>query len=86
MTLLNLFKTGGLTLGVSAVFALITGIFLYQSFKASKSGSYTNDVLGVHESKENISFWKLDTTKLAYVAIVLWIVSLIAIAIDYYKA
>lgn len=42
MTLLSIFHTGGLTLGLTLVWLLLVSIFGYQAYKGSKSpyGSY----------------------------------------------
>ena len=75
-TLLGIFSPGavGATIGLTAVFGLIITIFLYQVFKAAKSGSVQQSPKGTIETLQNMGpsqqamFWMAVVTFIIYIA------------------
>lgn len=66
--LLNIFHTGGLTLGISIFFLVLLGIFVFQGFK---------------EASRGVPFFKSTYTWFAMAVIAAYIVVMIYIASDY---
>lgn len=78
MTLLNIWHTGGVTETLLAFAVVVSGIFWYQAYKATKSGSQQQDLQkGTQYYKENIPIWKLPKF---WLGVVVWVIILLAIA------
>lgn len=84
MVLLNLFKTGGLTLGLTIVWALLTTWFLIQAIKAHNSGGTQTGPQG-GQITDNIKtpFYKIVQFWLAVAVTALYIFALFQVASDY---
>lgn len=83
MTFLNIFQTGGLTLGLTLVWLVLAGIFGYQAYKAYKSGWRKDGRGGTISGAERIPLWKINYFWFAVVVTLLYIGCLFAVASDY---
>lgn len=84
MILLNLFKTGGLTLGLTIVWALLVTWFLVQAIKAHNSGG-TQQLRTGGQLTDNIKtpFYKIPQFWMAVAVTALYIFALLQVASDY---
>ncbi len=81
---LNILHSGGAFWGVTAVWAVLFVIFLYQLIKGSKSGSYVNDGKGGSIPTTVNKKWTKNTFFYFLIAItVLYAFALYVIARDY---
>jgi uncharacterized membrane protein len=77
MNLLNIWHSGGVTEALLAFAVLISGIFWYQAYKGSRSGSQQQDLKkGTQYSDQNISIFKLPTF---WLGVAVWVLVLLAI-------
>jgi hypothetical protein len=84
MTLLNIFDTGGLTLGLSIVAFGLIGWFGYQAYRAHNSGWVQQDLnKGTQSGKEKIPYWKIPQFWFAVAVLVLYIIAMFIVASDY---
>jgi hypothetical protein len=84
MQLLNLFKTGGLTAGLTIVWALLVTWFLIQAIKAHNSGGEKQDLQnGPQYDKIKTPFYKIPQFWYAVGTTTAYIIALIAVASDY---
>lgn len=85
--LLNIFHTGGLTLGLTIVWALLTGWFSYQSVKAHGSGGTTqgNASTGFKPILDDnkTPYTKIPQTWFAVAVTVIYIVAMLIVNSDY---
>lgn len=81
--MLNIFHTGGLTLGLSIVFLGLASWLFYQAYKAHNSGSYTNDEYGVHNSDEKIPYVQIPQFIGGLLVLIVYIICLFLVASDY---
>jgi len=78
MNILNIWNTGGVTETLLAFAAIVSGIFWYQAYKASKSGSQQQDLArGTQYYDTNVPIWKLPKF---WLGVAVWVIILLAIA------
>lgn len=84
MQILNLFKTGGLTAGLTIVWALLITWLLYQAIKAHNSGGKQQiKGVGTVEDDNKTPFYKIPQFWGAVAVTIGYIVALIMVASDY---
>ena len=85
MILLNIFKTGGLTLGLTIVWGLLFTWFLVQAIKAHNSGTITPRTTTSPEqySKDKIPLYKIAQFWGAIVVTALYVIALMLVYSDY---
>ena len=88
MYLLNIFETGGLTLALTIVWALLTTWFMIQAIKAHNSGGTTPRTLTSEKIDDNVKipFHRIPQFWFAVVTTALYIFAMMQVASDYYKA
>lgn len=84
MNILNIFHTGGLTLGLSLVALVLFGIFAYQAYM---NYNYIRDVMGKREKilfdNERPKWYKLTHLWFAVAVVVIYVIAMLAVSSDY---
>ncbi len=83
MQLINIFNTGGLTLGLTLFWAVLSVVFLYQAFQARKSGWSQQTPEGIKEGKEKIKLTKIPQFILFLILTGAYLIAMVFVAIDY---
>ena len=83
MQLINIFNTGGLTTGLTLFWAVISGIMLYQTFKAHNSGWTQQAPDGIKEGKEKVKFTSIPQFWIFIALTAFYILALLFVASDY---
>lgn len=84
MIFLNLFRTGGLTLGLTIVWALLLTWFLIQAIKAHNSGGTQSGSTGYQiTDNKKTPFYKIPQFWFAVIVTALYIFALLQVASDY---
>ena len=83
MTLLNIFHTGGLTLGLTIVWLALAGWMGYQAFIAHKSGGTDQEPDGIVYDDEKTPYHKIPQFWGAVFVTAAYVVALLIVASDY---
>jgi len=78
--MLNIFHTGGLTLGITLFWLALTGLFLYQAYKAHNSGGTTQTKTGQVYDDLKTPYHKIPQFWFAVVLTVLYGIALLVIS------
>jgi len=81
--LLNIFHTGGLTLGLSIFFIPLAGWFFYQAWVAHNSGGTIQTPTGIISDDNKTPLYKIPQFWAAVFVTVCYVVALLFIASDY---
>lgn len=85
--LVNIFQTGGLTLGLTIVWALLATWFMIQAVKAHNSGGITQGTAATGwkptEDSKKTPFHKIPQFWFAIVVTALYVIALMIVASDY---
>jgi hypothetical protein len=83
MQLLNILASGGLFWGLTAVYVALSVWFLYQTFKARKSGWRQDAVNVKREGTEKIPLLRIGAFKFFLAITAAYIIALLIVASDY---
>ena len=85
MNLLNIFHTGGVTLGLTIVALGLSGWFMFQAGRAHKSGGIQQVIDGQKLDNIKTPYWKIPQFWGAVIVMLVWLLVMIFVVAPDYK-